>query len=801
VSAEAERPPPGGEAVAAATRARAFPLDAVLAALIWGGLFALYVVTLAPTVLRSDSGEFHVVPYVLGVAHAPGYPLLTLVGWLAMLLPVGDPAYRMNLLGAAAAAGAAALAYLAVVELAGGAGQRARTARPAARAGGLIAALALGLGAVYWQQSVVGGPRPPIFFFTALLLYLAFRWDNRRRTVDLVLLAFAAGLALTHHPNLAILLPGLALFLLLRQPRLLLRPGSIGLALLAFLLPLTLYVYLPVRSSQNPPLGAINLTEPRELLLFVTATHYQDAVLNNCGGDRLLQAQRYLVFLSLQYGSTLPYLAAAGALLTLIAAPFAALMLAYAFATNAAFGICSSLAMPDYIIPSFVLAAVLAGLAVAWPLGWLGRFGPAWLRYASAGLVAVGALAVGAQRLETSLPDQSMVYRTADGERALAGLAQVRPNSLILSDWESITPIWYGQKVEGVNSDTKSAMVTASPNAPTWLIETEQGLADRPVSLAQRVPAIGEQYRQFPVGAFHEVQQRKVTERATNVGLLSQDRAVRLLGYRLDRPVAAPGELVALTIYAKTDRGAEELYLPLIRLGEGGPLFRFDDSLRYASSTWSDHEVIGGTYHLVVPASAPPGPLSLDLAYQVASTGRLVGLSSGGPWTRLAQLEVTAPTGPARAAPDGALASFGQQIVLHAGRASVDGSPIDLTGQPGLLRLRPGRPLELELEWSSLRWLDESYTLFIHLLDADNRLVAQHDALPLGGVYHTYKWVPGQIVKDWYRLQLPADLPTGQYTLEIGAYHSMTTRRLPLLDATGGAKQTAFLWGLVELMP
>src|SRR5207248_7872654 len=224
-------------------------------------------------VLRSDSGEFHVVPWVLGIAHAPGYPLLTLTGRLAMFLPVGDPAYRMNVLDAAAAAAAVGLVYLVVVELAGG---------WPGRVGGLAGAAALGLGATYWQQSVVGGPRPLTFFFTALLLWLLFRWGTRRRSRDLVLLAGAAGLSLTHHPNQALLFPALALYLLGRARPRRLRPFL--LALLAFGLPLLLYLYLPLRSAMNPPLGADNLAEPRELLNYLTARYDQNDVLNNCGG-------------------------------------------------------------------------------------------------------------------------------------------------------------------------------------------------------------------------------------------------------------------------------------------------------------------------------------------------------------------------------------------------------------------------------------------------------------------------------------------------------------------------------------
>ena len=49
-----------------------------------------------------DTGEFQTVGPVLGTAHPPGYPAYTVLGWIAsvVLQPLGDPAYRMNLLSA-----------------------------------------------------------------------------------------------------------------------------------------------------------------------------------------------------------------------------------------------------------------------------------------------------------------------------------------------------------------------------------------------------------------------------------------------------------------------------------------------------------------------------------------------------------------------------------------------------------------------------------------------------------------------------------------------------------------------------
>ena len=767
-------------------------VDLLIAGLLTLATFGLYLMTLAPTALRSDSGEFHVMPWVLGVAHAPGYPLLTLLGRLAMLLPVGDPAYRVNLLDAAAAAAAAGLVYLAVVEL-----TRRAVAIPAAgRAGGLAGALALGLGSIYWQQSLVGGPRPFTFFFTALLLWLLFRWGNRRSTAALLALAFAAGLALTHHPNQIILYPALALYLVGSEPRLLLRLRLLLSAALAFALPLLLYLYLPLRSAMDPPLGATNLAEPRELLIYLTAANYQDAVLNNCTGSRLIQLQRYLVFFTLQFGALAP-LAALGGLLTLGRAPLAGLALLYTFLTNATFGICSSLAMPDYVMPSFIAAAIWLGAGLAWPLDWLSRLALPRARTLPAAVVGLVAISLGLWQALASAPRLSMAGRSADFERARAGLAQTLPNAVILSDWESITPLWYAQRTLGLNPSTKTALITAPPGSDRWVVEVERAIEGRPVVMAQRTPALDGVFRAFPIGPLFEVQTARIFEES-RVGLRWPSRTMELLSYRLDRPTAAPGDLVRLTLYQSAARNRQPDYLPAIRLASSPPVeIHFDGALHYASNDWYDDEVVGEVYSFSLPGWLPPGPLPLALAYRDANEVTVFGLEADQPWTPLTTLQVVPPHQPSARAPD-ALATFGEQLQLRSGRASTTSGSTNLSGTSSLT-MTPGETLNLELKWSAPRWLDESYTLFVHLLDERGQLVVQRDALPLGGIYHTYKWVPGLIVTDWYQLHLPPDLPAGDYTLEIGAYNSMTTERLLLVDRLGAPLASSLSWGSLQV--
>ena len=71
-----------------------------LAGWVAAGTFAVYLATVCPTVPFGDGGELIAAADSLGVAHPPGYPLYTTLGWGALHVLPGEPALRMNLLSA-----------------------------------------------------------------------------------------------------------------------------------------------------------------------------------------------------------------------------------------------------------------------------------------------------------------------------------------------------------------------------------------------------------------------------------------------------------------------------------------------------------------------------------------------------------------------------------------------------------------------------------------------------------------------------------------------------------------------------
>ncbi|MBC7224841.1 MAG: DUF2723 domain-containing protein, partial [Anaerolineae bacterium] len=230
--------------------------DWAIAALVAAVLGALYVRTLAPTVLAADGGEFQFAAYLAGIAHPTGYPLYLMLGWAwSHVLPIGDPAYRMNLFSALWAALAVGALYL----LARYALHQLRIlsispllSRPVAA----LAAVTFGVSRIFWSQAVAAEVYSLHAFWTAAILLLALAWGaaaGQARARLATGLALAVGLALTHHGTTVLLLPGLAAFCWLQgaSPRGLSR-WRVAQLLACLVLPQLLYLYIPLRAPHTP---------------------------------------------------------------------------------------------------------------------------------------------------------------------------------------------------------------------------------------------------------------------------------------------------------------------------------------------------------------------------------------------------------------------------------------------------------------------------------------------------------------------------------------------------------------------
>lgn len=115
--------------------------------------------------------------------------------------------------------------------------------------------------------------------------------------------------------------------------------------------------------------------------------------------------------------------------------------------------------------------------------------------------------------------------------------------------------------------------------------------------------------------------------------------------------------------------------------------------------------------------------------------------------------------------------------------AAVAGGPIQLVHQE-LDRPKVGEVLHLVLYWQAEQKVTASYTVFTQLFDPAGQLVAQQDNLPVVGQLPTDQWAPQTIIRDPYRLTLPAAAQPGRYHLIVGLYDAQGRRPLTLPDGT-----------------
>ena len=87
-----------------------------------------------------------------------------------------------------------------------------------------------------------------------------------------------------------------------------------------------------------------------------------------------------------------------------------------------------------------------------------------------------------------------------------------------------------------------------------------------------------------------------------------------------------------------------------------------------------------------------------------------------------------------------------------------------------------GDHLLVTLVWQAVVVPTLDFTAFVHLLAADGALAAQTDRPPTG--FPTSDWRAGEIVIEHFRLELPPDLPSGDYRLQTGFYDPATVVRL-----------------------
>jgi len=246
------------------------------------------------------------------------------------------------------------------------------------------------------------------------------------------------------------------------------------------------------------------------------------------------------------------------------------------------------------------------------------------------------------------------------------------------------------------------------------------------------------------------------------------DGQVELLGYDLSTTEVKAGGAVTVVLFWRAMSPMESDYRLRLQVQDNeGKIWAEGEfplaNEEYPTNRWNKGEVVRGQYDLAVDAAAPTGGQILNFKLQTSNFQPLTRLSVLAP-ERL----FTVPT-----------------EIQHRLRANLADKVAFLGYDLDKVTVKPGGALHLTLYWQALARMETSYTVFVHLLDAQDRTWGQKDNPPVKGTHPTTSWLPGEVVIDEYEIAVDAEAPAGEYQIEVGMYDLATMLRLSVYDEQG----------------
>ncbi|MBI3912925.1 MAG: DUF2723 domain-containing protein [Chloroflexi bacterium] len=628
--------------------------DVRIAALIALATQLLYVLTLAPDIVDGDGGEFQFAAWNFSFVHPTGYPLYLILGGLFqhLIFWIGTPAYWLNFFTALSGALAVGLLFLAVTMLTD------------ARGAAILAAAAFAVSREFWHAAGAAEVYALHAFFVAALIWLALRWQANPNVDRFAGFCFACSFALTHHRTIILWLPAFALFFVLaartgvgtrtrRYATTVPHASRVTYHVLRntlfLLIPLLLYLYIPLRAPASP-YATLTLAPEQRLVLYDNSVNgFMDYVLG-----RTFQAELRWDAVSVARLAAFPQMLADQ--FTLI---------------GVAIGVIGLLAMvwrKDWTRFGLLFLGALANLvfAAAYHIGDIAPYYiPVYLVWAiwiGVGLEAlfqvIGSLVMDHASRNTKyglrvaycvllaatfflLPYSQLAANFSFADRSNETNARgswlryldtpVPPNAILISnDRDEMTPLWYLQYVEQRRRDVTGLFPLVTP-APEYanvgrLIDQVIGLG-RNVYLIKPMPGIEAKFWIEAENKLYRVVGRTRETPPQNPVDARLADSMTVTGYDVIRQ----SDLLRVAVYWQARTKPDQNYTAFVQLfnERGEKIAQAVDhpvgGEFYPSRLWDAGEIVRDEHALILPAGFAPGTYRLRVGMYNSADRELLG--------------------------------------------------------------------------------------------------------------------------------------------------------------------------------
>ncbi|MFQ6103519.1 MAG: protein O-mannosyl-transferase family [Candidatus Glassbacteria bacterium] len=448
--------------------------DSVFCIVVALSSFLVYLTTISPSVNFIDSGELITVCTTLGIAHPTGYPLYTLIGRIFSLIPVGEAACRVNLLSAVFNSGAVFFLSLSTMALLGD------KSRLLCCAGALLTAAFMSLSVTAWDVSTQTEVYSLSIFLYSVLIYLLLVGLKDTGPVILFLTAYLYGLSFGNHMMIVLLLPSVLFIIVKKRERIPTRSPAFILKLgLLFLLGLSIYAYLPIRSSLEPFLNWGNPSNLHRFLSHVSGWQYRVWMFSGEPGALAGRIAQYLPRLAREFTVWGVVVIALGVLGMLKMGGDEFVFLLITLAAGLFYAV--NYDIPDidpYYLPTYISLSLMTGIGAVCFLETIFRGKTGRLRdYIAIVLVASSIMSLYGNRQKVDKSQNRLAYYFG-----LNFLGTLDLGSLVLTkSWDLYSPIIYLQRVEGIRNDV--VMVDFELMRRSWYVEA---LSERPVGHSEK---------------------------------------------------------------------------------------------------------------------------------------------------------------------------------------------------------------------------------------------------------------------------------------------------------------------------